>query len=210
VSIQAEPWVRDYCRCWGRQKRRIWRGADWHIKLHVAKDANGKTVLDATKHWHIDGYAESFMGHLMEDKMGATQGKRGYQHWPEVMWGHGLEVQRAIVGMPEAATDVLHLHYVFDPEWGLRAERKAALIGMKERAYWDALGRAEYWVFGRLLAGNSAQGQVQENLEKKPQPPLQKVSISAKSRGTPIGLAKVSAPPLDLAALNRSTISLKA
>lgn len=208
MSIEVERWVRDYCRDWGRQKRRIWRGADWHIKLHVGKDANGKTVLDATKHWHVDGYAESFMGHLMDDKMGATQGKRGYQHFPEVMWGNGLEVQRAIIGMPETANDVLHLHYVFDPEFGLRAERKASLIGLKERAYWEALGRAEFWVFGRLLAGNSAQEQVSEKAEEKQAPPLRTVPISATSRDTPVGLPKVSVPSLNLAALNRSKLTI--
>lgn len=198
---EIPEWVRVACRAWGSQKRRMWRGADWHLKVHLAQNATGQLGAVATKHWHVDGYSESFMGRLMEDKMGAAQGRRRYQHFPEVYWGDGLEVHRAIPGMPEMAYGVLHLHYVFDPEFGLNARRKAALLSLKERAYWEALGRAEFWVYARL---DPARNQASENIQE----------ISAKLLHSEVSQATKAhhgrrVSELALEALQRPTLKLR-
>lgn len=202
MSSEIPQWVIDACARWGRAKRRIWRGADWHMRVHIERDANGKSEKVLTRHWHVDGYADSFMGRLMEDKMGAGQGKRS-QHWPEVMYGDALEVQRAMPGMPELPSDALHMHFVFDPEWGLTARRKAALIGLKERAYWEALGRAEFWIYARL---DPARTQTSETVIEIPQERLQNNSKSATKRAHEITSSEVS---LNLSALNRPTIFVR-
>lgn len=141
------------------------------------------------------------MGHLMEDKMGATQGKRS-QYWPEVFGGDALDVQRVIPGMPEAPNNVLHLHYVFDPEFGLTVRAKAKLIGLKERAYWDALGRAEFWVFARL---DSAHTQVHELVTEVVTQALQ----TPKQEGTKAQSGRSALQPrLNISALNRPILKL--
>ena len=131
-------WVRVACDRWGRQKRRIWSGGDWF------RDHKGE------KRHHVDGYASSFLGRLLEEREAAGEGGVYTQHWPEVLWGDGLEVQRAIVGMPVQCYDTLHLRYVWDPEFGLTAAAKAEILGITTRGYWTALERAEFWIWARL------------------------------------------------------------
>lgn len=201
MSSDVEPWVRNYCRHWGSQKRRIWRGADWHEKIWMTVEG-----IDGRRFWHIDGYAESFMGKLQDEKMGATQGRRRYQHWPEVMWGEGLEVQRALTGMPLTPFDCLHLHYVFDPEWGLTGRKKSALLNLAESAYWKALDRAEFWIMARLISPNpSAQNQVAEVKTETSREDLKTPAKAATNQAQVIALRKVS---LDFAPLQRSTVTL--
>lgn len=171
------------------------------MRVRTERDANGKEQKILTRHWHVDGYADSFMGRLMEDKMGAGQGKRS-QHWPEVMFGDALEVQRSLPGMPELPSDALHMHFVFDPEFGLTASKKAALIGLKERAYWEALGRAEFWIFARLE--KPAQTQAANTVVEIPREPLQTVVKAATKTAHLIPLQQ-----LPLEALQRSRLSLK-
>jgi hypothetical protein len=55
--------------------------------------------------------------------------------------------------MPEIPYAVLHLHFVFDPEFGLSVTQKAALIGIKRTAYNEALGNAEHFVLAKLDGG---------------------------------------------------------
>jgi len=137
---EVPGWVRLACDRWGRQKRRIWAGGDWYI------DGEG------LRRHHADGYAQSFLGRLLAERDGAGQGARS-QHWPEVLWGDALDVQRNILGMPITCFEVLHLKYVFDPEWGLTVANKAALISLKVWSYWDSVGRAEWWLYARLQRG---------------------------------------------------------
>jgi hypothetical protein len=127
-------WVRQACRRWGRQKRRIWSGTDWHGNL--------------------DGYAESLLGRIRDEREGAGQGMRA-QHWPEVYWGDGLDVQRALIGMPERQFYALHLHYVWDPRWGITAARKASYMGIGRSEYFELVDRAETWVHARLTRPDS-------------------------------------------------------
>lgn len=174
-------WVRIFCGHWGEQKRRIWLGRDW----------NG----------NVDGYANSLVGRIRDERDGASQGQRN-QYWPEVFWGDGLAVQRVIHGMPADPSDALHVKYVWDPRYKLRGEQKAALLGMSERAYWEAAGRAEFWVFARL--DPSAQAQVVESIRKLKHQLLNSIPKMAQD-----GNHLIKAPEVSFAALNRSTLSLK-
>lgn len=131
-------WVRLACNRWGRQKRRMWQGKESYINS------------EKQQRTHVDGYAESFMGRIKDERVAAGQTSGVRQHWDEVYWGEGLEVQRAIVGMPATPYDVLHLKYVWDPDFGLSWAARARVLELKERAFWEALGRAEFWVFARL------------------------------------------------------------
>ncbi len=75
------------------------------------------------------------------------------QQWSEVLWGDALDVQRNLPGMPLTCFDVLHLRYVFDPDFGLTANVKASLIDLPTRLYWAALERGELWLWSRLDRG---------------------------------------------------------
>lgn len=105
---------------------------------------------------HVDGYANSFLGRLLREREGAGQGAV-CQFWAEVLWGDALDVQRNLPGMPLTCFDVLHLRYVFDPEFGLTANAKAALIDLPTRLYWVALERGELWLWSRLDRGAAAE-----------------------------------------------------
>ncbi len=130
-------WVRVACNHWGTQKARIWSGGCWFINA------------DGDIQHHADGFANSFLGKLLEEREGCGQGT-AYQRWGEVLWGDALRVQQCLPGMPVHAFDALHLQYVFPREFQLNAAAKAALIGMALRAYWCALERAEFWLFAKL------------------------------------------------------------
>jgi hypothetical protein len=176
---------------WGRQKRRIWAG---HGGAYV--DSKGLRKV------HVDGYAESFMGKLMEEREGCGQGTIR-QRWEEVMWGDGLDVQRHIVGMPAAAFDAVHLQYVFDPEFGLTIERKARLIGMKRTAYTEAVVRGEWWLWARLEPGIAPDAQVVALIKK-----ITKEALQCREPQTINAQDERVGPQLDLAALNRPTLKL--
>lgn len=179
-------WVRLACGRWGRQKRRIWEAGESYVNA------------ENRARRHVDGYADSFMGRIKDERVAAGYG-RFAQHWEEVFWGDGLDVQRAIVGMPVSNYDALHLKYVWNPEFNLTWPQRAGLIGMKERVFWDAVGRAEFWIFARLDPSVCADLLLRRESVK---------SI----RNTKISLSKVSLPPpkidLDLAALNRAKLTL--
>jgi hypothetical protein len=153
------------CARWGRQKRRIWVGGDWYV------DGEG------LRRHHADGYAQSFLGRLLEERDGTGQGARN-QHWPEVLWGDALEVQIALTGMPVICYDVLHLHFVFDPEFGLTAARKAELAQISRRSYWDVLQLAELRVWGRLAPGQVREAMDLPVIEWRP-----RVIVAPKFRG---------------------------
>lgn len=103
--------------------------------------------------------------------------------------------------MPVQPYDALHLKYVWDPTFGLTASRKAALLGMKERAYWEAVGRAEFWVFARL---ESAQAQTTAVVEKIIKEALRERVVSATNL-----THRDKAPKLSFTALNRPKLTLK-
>ncbi len=179
------PWVISYCQTWGRQKRRIWDGSETFVNCEGKEDT------------HIDGYAGSLLGRIREERDGAGQQGALHQHWAEVMWGHGLEVQRSLPGMPENPLLVGHLQYVWPKEFGLSIPRKAALIELDKNQYWDSLRNFEWWVFARLNPASDCQPS---------KLPLQLVSKPPTVRPNPVGLPKVS---LNLASLNRPKITLK-
>jgi hypothetical protein len=189
VSTEVPDWVRLACARWGRQKRRIWTGKEWYVNPLGGKQE------------HVDGYAESIMGRIKDERVAAAGDGARSQHWDEVYWGDALDVQRATVGMPEVPSDALHIKYVWDPEFGLSPRRKAEILGLKERAYWEAVGRAEFWIFARL---SPAHEQVTEIITKISRGALKKASISAINRSH-----LLPSPELSFEALNRATISLK-
>jgi hypothetical protein len=174
-------WVRTACNRWGRQKRRIWQGKE----IYSTAGKNGV---------HVDGYAESFMGRIQDERVAAGQPGASNQHWDEVFWGDSLDVQRAIVGMPEPTYDALHVKYVWDPEFNLTWAARAQLIGMKERVFWESVGRAEFWVYARL------------DPTAKPDLPLRRES--GQIRAITATLKKVSPPSIDLSALARAKLTL--
>ncbi len=175
-------WVRIACKRWGSQKRRMWQGKERYA-------TQGKNDL------HVDGYAESFMGRIQDERVAAGQPGAARQRWVEVFWGEGLDVQRAIVGMPSTPFDVLHLKYVWDPDFGLSWAARARVLGMKERAFWEALGRAEFWVYAKL-----------DPTVNTPDLPLRRESVPI--RGISAKLPKCSPADINLAALKRTKVSL--
>lgn len=180
MSNDIPDWVRSDCRLWGRQKRRIWEGMDWH--------------------GNVDGYAQSLLGRIREERDGASQCMPS-QRWPEVYWGAGLDVQRAMLGIPERPHAALTLHYVWNPEWGMTASQKARLIEISVRSYWDEVKRGEFWVFARL---SSAHTEVREFTTEISQKDL----LHAAERAINAAHALAS-PVLSFDALQRSTLSLK-
>jgi hypothetical protein len=192
VSSDIPEWVHTACRRWGRQKRRIWTGKDWYI------DSAG------IRRYDVDGYASSLLGRIRDERDGAGQSQIK-QHWPEVLWGDGLEVQRAIIGMPEAALGVGHLNFVFDPEFGLTATKKAELLEISLRKFWDELKTFEMWVFARLYC---AHDQVREIPEENHEKGLQQVKKEVRNSVTLITSPKYPLSELNLSALKRKKLSL--
>lgn len=202
--------IRVACRHWGSQKRRVWQGGDWYMMQATAKEPAGRRK-------HVDGYAESLLGRIRAEQILFRRSKRVphetrvrhlRQQMDDVYFGDGLEVQLALIGMPEHAFSVLHLHYVWDAQFNLNATEKAALIDMKTRAYWEALGRAEYWVWARLECGMRAHeisGAVSDLVEKIVERTLTATKRAAKKEQDGHGSPRKE---LDLAALNRPTVSL--
>lgn len=180
MSEEIPQWVRNACHRWGRQKRRIWTGRDWH--------------------GNIDGYAQSLLGRIRDEREGAGQGTAA-QRWPEVFWGDGLDVQRAIVGMPEKPYAVLHLQFVFDPAFGLSIDRRARLLELKRTSYTDALENAEHFLLGRLGVEMLPDSQLTEHVNKIVLEALRTASVS----GTKAQTSR-KCPSLDLRALNRPTL----
>src|SRR5437868_4912748 len=172
---ETPSWVKIACGRWGAQKRRIWSGGDWHI------DRTG------SKQRHVDGYAQSLLGRLVDERYGAGhRALMNAQVWTEVFSGDALSVQRTLPGMPEEAFITIHLRYVFDPDLGLTADQKAALIGLSVRGYWLALSRAEMWIWARLEGAppehNEDHAQVPVAKEKHPGGDLQ---VSVKQGRSP-------------------------
>lgn len=179
-------WVVTACIRWGKQKRRIWTGKDWYI------DSKG------VKRYDVDGYANSLLGKMREEGEGASHGELK-QYWPEVLWGDALDVQRATPGMPEMPFSVGHLHFVFDPEFGLTAPKKAALLEISVRQFWDELKLFEMWVYARLYC---AHDQVREIPKEKVLQPVKKQDRKLST------LITSPSYPLDLSALKRKKLSL--
>lgn len=122
-------WVRRACAFWGRQKRRIWVGADWH--------------------GNVDGYAQSLLGRIKEERDGATSNQVS-QYWPEVYSGQGLDVQRCLQGLGEFPRAALHFRYVWDPEWEVTIAVKASYLHVKRTEYFHLIACAESYIHGRL------------------------------------------------------------
>jgi hypothetical protein len=167
-------------RMWGRQKRRIWIGSDWH--------------------GNIDGYAQSLLGRIRDEREGAGEQGARNQFWPEVFWGAGLDVQRGIIGMRETPLCVLHLHYVWLPEWELTVDQKARSVGIKKADYWRELENAENWAHAKLDSPSDCQQRER---------PLHVVAKTATTHAQSVRFKQVSVPELNLTALNRSKISIR-
>lgn len=172
-------WVTGGLRLWGRQKRRIWVGADWH--------------------GNVDGYSQSLLGRIRDEREGAGEQGARAQRWPEVFWGMGLDIQRAITGMREIPYCVLHLYYVWPPEWELTIDQKARAIGVKKADYWRELENGETWAHAKL--DSASPGQPRENL-------LRVVVESTIPPAQSAKVAKVSSQSIDCTALNRPKVSL--
>lgn len=186
VSSDVPEWIRRANGIWGRQKRRVWCGHDWH--------------------GNVDGYAQSLLGRIREEREGAGQGTPA-QRWPEVYWGDGLDVQRSLFGMPEIPYAVLHMHYVWDPEWNVSITQKARALTIAREAYYNALDRAEYWVWSRLDAQPEVRNtQIVEEIGILIRKALQIGETEAINSQTSERYPR----ELNLAALNRPRISLKA
>jgi hypothetical protein len=182
-------WVISALALWGRQKRRVWIGKDWH--------------------GNVDGYAQSLLGRIREEQIlaanegrlmpGESVARPVAQRWLEVFWGAGLDVQRGIVGMREIPYAVLHLHYVFLPEWQLTVAQKAEWIGITTAEYWRELENAENWTHAKLDSTSDCQPS-----EKLLHVPIQSATTCIQSAK----VAKVSLDALNLAALNRPKLKL--
>ena len=174
-------WVIGALGLWGRQKRRVWVGADWH--------------------GNIDGYSQSLLGRIRDEREGAGEQGARSQHWPEVFWGAGLDVQRGIMGMREVPFCVLHLHYVWPAEWEIPIETKARMVGIVKAEYWRELENGENWTHAKLDSVSNCVPR-----EKTLRVVLQSATTSTQSAT----VRKVSVQSLKLEALNRPKITLRA
>lgn len=180
MSSDIPDWVRADCRLWGRQKRRVWEGKDWH--------------------GNIDGYAQSLLGRIREEREGAGQGTPT-QRWPEVFWGAGLDVQRALVGMPELPLTCLILHYVWNPDWGITAAKKAAIASVSVRSFWEELKKAEFWLYARL---DCAHTQVREITTE-----ISKESLRVAGKAAINTAHALASPVLSFEPLQRPTLQMR-
>ena len=188
MTVEVPVWVRIACQKWGRQKRRIWSGmGDWYF------------TRAGMKARHVDGYAQSFLARVQDERVGAGSPGEVRQHWEEVFWGEGLEVQRAVVGMPELPTDVIHLHYVFDPEFGLTGRDQAVLAGVSERCYWALVNVSETWVWARLLP---------ESVRTLPEAAIYELPAVARPRKEAYKRSPNRMVDVSLEALHRPTLKL--
>jgi hypothetical protein len=188
MSSDVPDWVRKSNSLWGRQKRRIWTGADWH--------------------GNVDGYAQSLLGRIRDEREGAGQGQHS-QKWPEVFWGDGLDVQRSLLGLPEMPYSVLHLHYVWDPEWNITVGRKARCIGIDRETYYDHLDRAEFWIWSRLEVRACDHTQIVEAVQKIVENTLREganAAINSQTGETPPAKQRRE---INYDALNRKTLSIR-
>lgn len=173
-------WIVAAVGLWGRQKRRIWIGADWH--------------------GNVDGYSQSLLGRIRDEREGAGEQGARSQHWEEVFWGAGFDVQQAMIGMREVPYQVLHLHYVWPPEWQIGIERKASMAGIGKPEYWRELENAETWVHARLDSTSDC----------KPKGNVLQLVVRSDTRTLhTASIAKVSPQAIDFSALRRSKLSLK-
>lgn len=132
MTDEIPQWVRLACKRWGQQKRRIWLGRDFH--------------------GNIDGYAQSLLGRIRDERDGAGYNVMA-QKWAEVYRGDALEVQRAIQGIGEKRHAVLHLQYVWDPAWMVSISAKAKMLGVRRTEYFELRNRAETWIHAKLDEG---------------------------------------------------------
>ena len=170
-------WVHHACRQWGEQKRRIWSGMDWH--------------------GNVDGYAQSLMGRIREERDGASQGKRN-QYWPEVFTGDGLDVQRAMTRIQERPCAALHFKYVWDPRWEISASRKARMLDVSRSVYFEIVGKGESFILRALDIGPDSQ--VTDRLHEIIQDALSKPLRSDTK-------AQAGRKPLDFTAFHRPILS---
>lgn len=171
-------WIIRACALWGRQKRRIWVGKDWH--------------------GNVDGYAQSLLGRIKEERDGASSSQVN-QHWPEVFTGDGLDVQRCLGGLAEAPRAALHFRYVWDPEWNVTIATKASYLGVKRTEYFQLIARGESYLHGRLETIQRPDENLRTIIAKTIHQALTSQSNSAIK-------AQTSAKCLNLEALNRSIL----
>lgn len=146
--FEVPHWLRLACRRWGSQKRRVILG-------HVARP--GYIT-------HVDGYpAQSVLARIRDERDGAGQGAVATQRWLEVYTGDGLDVQRAIQGMPEHPLLVFNIQYVPDPEWEIRVSERARSCEVSRPSYFQLLALAEVWVLSRLDPSISLDAQPAES-----------------------------------------------
>lgn len=179
MRSEIPVWVVNWSHIWGNQKRRVWIGKDWF--------------------GNIDGYAQSLLGRIREERDGTGQGERK-QHWPEVYWGRGLDVQRAIPGMRETPYMVGHLHYVWLPEWCWTIPQKAQAIGINKAEYWRELENFETWIHAKLDSVSPCESSKR---------PLQVVGELPTVRRISAMMAKTASPDINMAALKREKLTLK-
>lgn len=177
-------WVRLACGRWGRQKRRIWSGHDWY--------------------GNIDGYAQSLLGRIRDEREGAGQGTTS-QRWPEVFFGDGLDVQRVMLGMSERPFAALHFQYVWNPDWNVTVPRKAGYLGIKRTEYFALVEQGETWIHARLQSDNVPDSQLVEQVHEIVREALSPHSASAIKRQTSHTCQRAE---LNLSALNRPKLSL--
>lgn len=115
-----ESFVREACREWGRQRWKLF-------------DPN-------------DGWANvSLLGRIREERDGAGQ-TYFRQSFKEVYSGLGLEVHRAVQGMPDRPWQILNAHYVFPG----RANWKANRLKLHRAEYYRLLNQAHSYIASRL------------------------------------------------------------
>jgi len=152
--MNVRDWLPPMIRTWAREKQRIATGCRV-VPPSSADENEGK---------HFDGWpSTSICASMFEGGRGGPV----HQHFPEVFEGEALVIWRALVGAPIEVFEVIHVHYLTPPP----THRRAAQLGLSERAYYNQLERAYFYLAGRIERADWAQNTVQS-----PRPMISRVA----------------------------------
>ena len=88
------------------------------------------------------------LGNVKEYRDGAGSRTQREQHFPEVYEGDALAVNLAVKAMSPRLRPFMDLHYTL----GRGAVKRAELLGIPQRTYWDRVKACKQFVEGYLAA----------------------------------------------------------
>ena len=99
-----------------------------------------------TRKFDRDAWPESYLGTAQEERGGYGQGAVR-QHYKEVRGRDGLEIRRAMEGMPYELRAIVDAHYAAAK---VPVKQKSKALGVSVPKYWTLLDCAYFYIAGRL------------------------------------------------------------